>query len=233
MKNIKVFRGFYTFEDTYRYRERLSICGHGEYISGLFNIGYLIGYDPYGNEREMRPNELYKTLINKMGSRGLDKFHYIHLMICHSASSEKDCSDSDSACDESFASEFSQFCPKSIIIGYVGIVYPCITKFNQSTLSYTFSKNRHRNEYIFDVDHIYNIHYTELSRNINIRSKFELEKNIFSSVETCDPITPLPFLRSPKLGVPIPAGELVSDICEPTAIWFKNGKRIAAQMIVL
>ncbi|KMJ45908.1 hypothetical protein ABLB69_06375 [Xenorhabdus khoisanae] len=229
MRNIKVFRGFYTFEDTYRGHLRLSVCSHGEYDENYF-MGYLTVLSENLTVENMTPNELYDQLVNN-GGIILDRFRYIHLVVCNSATCEKD-RDSPYSFEESFASEFSKLCSNSIVIGYVGAVKVRHNYFNPQTLSYEHDKDIQRNEEVFRIGHICQLHFSELSLNQNARAAFRAEKEAYSRTMTVDPITPKPFLKPKEPGKPI-SNRSSSRMERHTSVWFKNGKRIHAEMLVL
>ncbi|PHM62414.1 hypothetical protein [Xenorhabdus ishibashii] len=119
MRNIKVFRGVYTFEDTYRSHFRLSICAHGEYDTEHFT-GYLVIPKENQTIGRITPAQLYDQL-SKEGVM-ISKFRYIRLIACDSATCEKDSPDSPYNFEDSFASEFSKLCPNNIVIGYLGLL---------------------------------------------------------------------------------------------------------------
>ncbi|MBI6548116.1 hypothetical protein [Xenorhabdus lircayensis] len=228
MKNIQVFRGFYTFEDTYRSCPRLSVCAHGEYNKNNF-IGYLLVPNANRQVGKMTPNELHNQLFKERGI--IDRFRYIRLIVCDAATCEKDYPDSPYNFDESFASAFSKLCPNKIIIGYIGPIYGRTVDFDESNLSYRHDRDVHRHEEVFNIGHIYQLHFGDLSRKRMAKTAFMAEKEAYSKVETNDPITPIPFLR-PKV-----RGKAVNHFDESmvgnASIWFKNGKRIHAEMLLL
>ncbi|MDX7999750.1 hypothetical protein FE394_11155 [Xenorhabdus sp. Reich] len=227
MRNIKVFHGIYTFEDTYRGHLRLSVCAHGDYDEKNA-IGYLLVPGEYQNIKKMTPNELYNQLLKEID---INKFRYIRMIICHSAESKKDRSDTPYNVEESFASEFSKLCPNSIVIGYLGAIKVRHNHFDEHTLSYRYHEDTRRNEEVFRTNSIYQLHFGKLSTRREARAIFMTAKEVYSTVETTEPITPLPFLRAKEPGRAIDNSNF--DMVGHTSIWFKNGKRIHAEMLVL
>lgn len=118
------------------------------------------------------------------------------------------------------------------MIGYVGAVKVRHNYFNSQTLSYEHDKDIQRNEEVFRISHICQLHFSELSLNQNARAAFRAEKEAYSRTMTVDPITPKPFLNPTEPGKPI-SNRSSSRLGRHTSVWFKNGKRIHAEMLVL
>ncbi|PHM39663.1 hypothetical protein Xmau_02672 [Xenorhabdus mauleonii] len=227
MKNISVFYRFYVFEDSYHGYPRLTVCAHGSYDK-IYFIGYISGVNMYDDQ--LTPREL----DNELKSKGimLNSFRYIRLIVCESANCEKDNPDTTLEYEESFASELSKLCPNSIVIGYVGNIRGRTKVFNKKNLSYSENyDNTQRHELIFDLRHIYDIHFSRLVGNKKANDAFEAEKKTYSKIETVDPITPRYFLRTKRPGRPVNNDD--PDFEQYTARWFKNGKLIHTEMLVL
>ncbi|MBD2809711.1 hypothetical protein ID853_02120 [Xenorhabdus sp. Vera] len=227
MRNIKVFYGFYTFEDSYRGHLRLSVCAHGDYDEKNF-IGYLFVPGEHQKIEKMTSNELYDKLFKEIE---INRFRYIRLIICHSAESKKDSSDIPYNVEQSFASEFSKLCPNSIVIGYLGVIKVRHNHFDEHTLSYRYHEDTRRNEEVFKPADIYQISFGEFSIKRKAQTAFMAAKVAYSKVGTTEPIMPLTFLRAKNPGRAIDNSNF--DMVGHTSIWFKNGKRVHAEMLVL
>ncbi|MDX7986323.1 hypothetical protein FE392_03090 [Xenorhabdus sp. 12] len=227
MRNINVFEGFYVFEDRYHGDPRLTVCAHGDYDKTSFT-GYLAVMNR--SDDILTPQELYDKL--KLKGIVLNDFNYIRLIMCESANCEKEHPGTSFGFEKPFALEFFKLCSNKIVIGYVGYIGGRTKVFNKRTLSYSESyDNTQRHELMFDLKHIYDLHFSRLVGNKKANDAFEAEKNAYSKVETVDPITPRYFLRTKKPGRPVKNDD--PDMEGYTARWFKNGKLIHTEMLVL
>ncbi|WP_340608981.1 hypothetical protein [Xenorhabdus bharatensis] len=227
MKDINIFKGFYTFEDKYRGELRLSVCAHGIYDKDS-RMGYVL--IPTDNKKitTMTYMELSEQLIKK--GMKMNNFKYIRLILCDSATSEKDISGSDLDSEKSFASQFSTLYPNCIVISYVGPVKARHNYFNPDTLSYQHKKGVQRNKEIFSLNNIFMLHFGEYAQNQRALSAFNAEKERYSKEETIEPITPIPFLRPKNPRKPI--SHVDADLTEYVSVWFRNGKRIISEMVI-
>ncbi|WP_099117404.1 hypothetical protein [Xenorhabdus ishibashii] len=84
---------------------------------------------------------------------------------------------------------------------------------------------------MFRINDTYQLHFSALSQNQTATAAFRAEKEAYSKVETNDPVTPIPFLRPKERRKPI--NNFDADMEKYTSIWFKNGKRIVSEILML